>query len=43
MVLLYGTSKFTWKERQVELAGLPEGTVMKAVTIFLSFQNKKNF
>jgi len=41
MALLYGTSKYTCKERQVELAGLPEGTVVKAVTILVSFQRRK--
>jgi len=35
MALLYGTSKYTWKERQVELAGLLEGNVVKAGTICL--------
>jgi hypothetical protein len=41
MALLHGTSKYTWKKRQVELADLPEGTVVKAVRISVSFQTKK--
>jgi hypothetical protein len=41
MAPLYGTSKYTWKEREVELAGLPEDTVVKAVTIFVYLQTKK--
>jgi len=40
MALLYGTSKYMWKERQVELVGLLEGTVVRAGTMCF-FSNKK--
>jgi hypothetical protein len=43
LALLHGPSKCTWEERHVEMADLPEGTVMQSVTTFVSFQTETNY